>query len=69
MNRRELLKAAPAVAAAMQLRGQAAPAGRLRTGLVAYSFRTKLANHSMSYEALIAYVGDRGLDGLDTTVY
>jgi hypothetical protein len=52
MNRRELLKAAPAVAAAMQLRGQAAPAGRLCTGLVAYSFRTKLANHSMSYEAL-----------------
>jgi sugar phosphate isomerase/epimerase len=69
MNRRQLLKAAPALAAAMQLRGQAAPGGRLRAGLVAYSFRTKLANHSMTYEALIRYVADLGLDGLDTTSY
>jgi sugar phosphate isomerase/epimerase len=69
MNRRQLLAAAPAFAAAMQLRGQAAGAGRLRAGLVAYSFRTKLANHSMTYEALIAYAADLGLDGLDTTVY
>jgi hypothetical protein len=69
MNRRQLLKAAPALAAAMQLRGQAAAGGRLRAGLVAYSFRTQLEKHTMSYEALIRYVADLGLDGLDTTVY
>jgi sugar phosphate isomerase/epimerase len=69
MNRRELLKAAPALAAAMQLRGQTAPAGRLRAGLVAYSFRTKLGNHSLTYEALIEYLANLGLDGMDTTAY
>ena len=69
MKRRELFKAAPALAAAMQLRGQAAAGGRLRAGLVAYSFRTQLEKHTMSYEALIRYVADLGLDGLDTTVY
>lgn len=65
------MKAAPAVAATLQLPGQSqsAPAGRLRAGLVAYSFRTQLANHTMTYESLIRYVADLGLDGLDTTVY
>jgi sugar phosphate isomerase/epimerase len=69
MNRRELLKTAPALAAAMQLRAQAAPVGRLRAGLVAYSFRAKLTNHSMTYESLISYAADLGLDGLDLTAY
>jgi sugar phosphate isomerase/epimerase len=69
MNRRQLLKASPALASAFGLRGQAPPAGRLRAGLVAYSFRTKLANHGMTYEDLISYAADLGLDGLDTTVY
>jgi hypothetical protein len=69
MNRRELFKAAPGLAAAMQLRGQADAGGRLRAGLVAYSFRTQLEKRTMSYEALIRYVADLGLDGLDTTVY
>jgi sugar phosphate isomerase/epimerase len=41
----------------------------LRAGLVAYSFRTQLANHSLTYEALIAYIADHGLDGMDTTAY
>jgi len=69
MNRRELFKAVPALAAAIELRGQSAPAGRLRAGLVAYSFRTKLGNHSLTYEALIEYLANLGLDGLDTTAY
>ena len=69
MTRRELLKTAPALAAAGQLSGQPASAGRLRAGLVAYSFRAQLEKHAMTYEALIRYVADLGLDGLDTTVY
>src|SRR6516164_6786485 len=69
MNRRELLRTLPALAAASQLR--AAPSGKchLRAGLVAYSFRKQLEAKKMSYEDLIRYVADLGLDGLDTTVY
>ncbi len=70
MNRRELMKLLPAVAAAGRLHGQpAAGKCRLRPGLVAYSFRKELEARSMSYENLIRYVADLGLDGLDTTVY
>ena len=69
MTRRELLKTAPALAAAAQLSGQPASKGRLRAGLVAYSFRAQLEKRAMTYEALIRYVADLGLDGLDTTVY
>jgi sugar phosphate isomerase/epimerase len=69
MTRRELLKTAPALAAAGQLSGQPASAGRLRAGLVAYSFGAQFEKRAMTYEALIRYVADLGLDGLDTTVY
>ncbi len=69
MTRRELIKAAPALAAASQLAGQSTVPGRLRAGLVAYSFRAQLEKRAMTYEALIRYVADLGLDGLDTTVY
>jgi sugar phosphate isomerase/epimerase len=69
MNRRELFQALPALAAASQLRGQAAGKGHLRAGLVAYSFRKQLEAKTMTYDALIRYVADLGLDGLDTTVY
>src|SRR5579864_2688252 len=69
MNRRQLFQALPALAAASQLRGQDAGKGHLRAGLVAYSFRKQLEAKSMTYEALIRYVADLGLDGLDTTVY
>ncbi|MGE5644314.1 MAG: sugar phosphate isomerase/epimerase family protein [Acidobacteriota bacterium] len=70
MNRRELLKTIPTLAAAAQLRGESAPAkSRLRTGLVAYSFRKELEERKLTYPALIRYVSDLGLDGLDTTVY
>src|SRR5579864_8769344 len=69
MNRRQLLQTIPALAAATQLRGQSASRGHLKAGLVAYSFRKQLEAKSMTYEALIRYVADIGLDGLDTTVY
>jgi L-ribulose-5-phosphate 3-epimerase len=69
MNRRELFQALPALAAASQLRGQDGAKGHLRAGLVAYSFRKQLESKKMTYEALIRYVSDLGLDGLDTTVY
>src|SRR5205085_4548049 len=69
MNRRELLKSVPALAAATQLRAQTPTGCRLRPGLVAYSFRKQLEAKTMTYEALIRYVSELGLDGLDTTVY
>ena len=69
MNRRELFKAVPALAAAAQVRAQSDAKGRLHAGLVAYSFRQQLAAKTLTYEALIRYVADLGLDGLDTTVY
>src|SRR6476660_8673618 len=69
MNRRELFQALPALAAATQLRGQEAGRGHLRPGLVAYSFRKALEAKKLTYDALIRYVADLGLDGLDTTVY
>jgi sugar phosphate isomerase/epimerase len=69
MNRRELLRTLPALAAVSQLRSQPAPKCHLRAGLVAYSFRKELQAKTMSYEDLIRFVADQGLDGLDTTVY
>ena len=41
----------------------------MRPGLVAYSFRKQLEAKTLTYESLISYVSDLGLDGLDTTVY
>ena len=69
MNRRELLQTLPALAAASQLRAQGAAKCHLRAGLVAYSFRKQMEAKTMSYEDLIRFVADQGLDGLDTTVY
>ncbi|MDQ6700689.1 MAG: sugar phosphate isomerase/epimerase [Acidobacteriota bacterium] len=69
MNRRQLLQAIPALSAATHLRGQSESKCRLRAGLVAYSFRKQFEAKTMTYEALIRYVSDLGLDGLDTTVY
>lgn len=69
MNRRELLKSVPALAAASQLHSQSPSGCRLRPGLVAYSFRKQLEARSLTYENLIRYVSELGLDGLDTTVY
>src|SRR5205823_12951747 len=69
MNRRELFKTLPALAAATQLRGQSESKSHLRAGLVAYSFRKEFEAKTMTYEALIRKVSEWGLDGLDTTVY
>jgi sugar phosphate isomerase/epimerase len=69
MNRRELFQLFPALAAAAQLRGQPQTKCHLHAGLVAYSFRKQFDAKTMTYEALIRYVADLGLDGLDTTAY
>ncbi len=73
MNRRELLMSVPVLASATTLRAQPraqpAPKPHLRAGLVAYSFRKQLEAKTMTYETLIRYVSDLGLDGMDTTVY
>ncbi len=69
MNRRQLLKTIPALAAVTKIQGQSGSKCRLRAGLVAYSFRKQFEAKTMTYEALIRYVSDLGLDGLDTTVY
>src|SRR3989442_12674943 len=69
MNRRHLLRTLPAIAAATQLHAQSESRCRLRSGLVAYSFRKEFEARTMTYETLIRYVSELGLDGLDTTVY
>jgi sugar phosphate isomerase/epimerase len=69
VNRRKLLQSLPALAAASQLQAQTETKCRLHAGLVAYSFRQELQAGKMTYEALIRYVSELGLDGLDTTAY
>jgi L-ribulose-5-phosphate 3-epimerase len=70
MNRRQLLRLTPALAAAALPPAQAAePKGRLRPALCAYSFREELKNKTLSYEDLIRIAADSGVDGLDATVY
>src|SRR5713226_9506130 len=69
MNRRDLLKTLPSMAAAAQLKGQSESKCHLRAGLVAYSFRKEFESKKMTYEALIRSVSEWGLDGIDTTVY
>jgi L-ribulose-5-phosphate 3-epimerase len=69
MNRRDLLKTIPALAAATQLNAQSRFKGRLRPGLVAYTYRSQLQSKKFSYEDVIRMVSDFGLQGLDTTVY
>ncbi|HVW86307.1 MAG TPA: sugar phosphate isomerase/epimerase family protein [Bryobacteraceae bacterium] len=69
MNRRNLLKTLPALAAVSRIEAQSGFKGRLRPGLVAYSYRDQLQSKKLSYEDLIRRVADFGLEGLDTTVY
>ena len=71
MNRRDLMKAVPGLAVAGLATGQVAPkfTGRLRPGLVAYTYRYQLESKKLSYEDVIRMVADFGLEGLDTTVY
>jgi hypothetical protein len=70
MNRRELVKSLSALALAQGLTAEAGTAhSRLRAGIVAYSFRKRLADKTMTYEDLIHLASDSGLDGIDTTAY
>lgn len=72
MNRRDLLKTAPALAAVSQWNAAAAQAdfkGRLRPGVVAYSYRYELEARKLTYEDVIRMAADMGFEGLDTTVY
>lgn len=78
MNRRTFLTtagAAVAVAATARSSNSQEQSGttprkaRLRTGLVAYSFRQALQAKAMTYEDLIRLAVETGTDGIDMTVY
>jgi sugar phosphate isomerase/epimerase len=72
LNRRRLLQTGAALGLAGASRASAQTPGfkgRLRPGLVAYSFRGPLAAKKMTYEDVIRYAADLGFEGLDTTVY
>jgi sugar phosphate isomerase/epimerase len=76
MNRRELLTTLATLPVASTLRAQSAATGtppkavfRLKSGLVAYSYRTALAAKTMTYDDIIHRASDWGLDGVDMTVY
>src|SRR5579859_2302355 len=69
MNRRHALAAIGAAVGAAHLNAQSDRKFRLRSGLVAYSYRKALADKSITYDDVIRRVADWGLDGLDCTVY
>ncbi len=75
MQRRELLKALPALALATQAAevqaqtAQPSYKGRLRPGVVAMSFRNQLETGKMTYEDAVRYIADLGLEGMDMTGY
>lgn len=52
-----------------KLQAQSGQKFRLRSGLVAYSYRKQFAAKSLTYVDLIQRLADWGLDGLDCTVY
>jgi sugar phosphate isomerase/epimerase len=73
MNRRNVLKALPALAAATRI-VSAQDSGKqrkahLRAAICAYTFREALQKKTMSYEDLIRFAADQGLDGIDATSY
>jgi sugar phosphate isomerase/epimerase len=72
MNRRDLFKALPAMAAAAQLAPPARAAaakGRLRSAICCYSYRKELAAKEMTYQDVITKAVELGIDGIDMTVY
>jgi len=73
MNRRDLLKTVPVLAAAVQAPGlSAAPSAdkaRLRSAICAYSYRTALQKKTMTYDDLVRVAVEENTDGLDMTVY
>ena len=85
MNRRQILKAFPALATAAAV-GKPATAhaqnvtpqtpamppsykGRLRPGMVALSYRPQLEAGEMTYEDIVRTIADLGLQGLEVTGY
>jgi sugar phosphate isomerase/epimerase len=72
MNRRDLLKTVPALAACGLSPASAAPAAsqaRLRTAICAYSYRDALKDKKMTYEDVVRRAVENGIDGVDLTVY
>jgi len=71
MNRRQLFKTLPAIAAALQSRAPAAPAAhaRFRTAICAYSYRDLLKAKTMTYDDVIRLAVEMGVDGLEATTY
>ena len=69
MNRRQALSTLAALPAVSQLHAQSESKFRLRSGLVAYSYRKQFEAKTLNYVALIERIADWGIDGLDCTVY
>ncbi len=72
MNRRDLLKTLPAMAAATRLAPGAPAAGtraRLRSAICCYSYRNELGKKLMTYEDIVRVAVENNIDGLDATVY
>ena len=70
MTRRTLLQAGPALAGLAAVpAGAAGGKPRLRTAIVAYSFRDALQKKLMTYEDLVRRAVEWDVDGLDLTVY
>jgi sugar phosphate isomerase/epimerase len=78
MNRRQLIKALPALAAAtanaqIEARqtqpGSGANKGRLRPGVVALSYRPQLESKAITYEDIVRVAADLGLEGVEMTGY
>src|SRR3979409_1959550 len=80
MNRRQMMKAFPALAAAATAVADAMPAeaqavtpqtpnappaykGRLRSGVIALSYRPQLEAKEMTYEDIVRVIADLGLEG------
>ena len=75
MNRRDLMKSLPMLAAFGSASGVLAAdtlskgTARLRTAICAYSFREALKKKSMTYDDLVRLAVKLDVDGLDLTVY
>src|SRR6266545_5878124 len=75
MNRRDLLRTVPALAAGSRLAPLALAAqtagkkARLRSAICAYSYREALKAKTMSYDDLVGAAVNNNIDGLDLTVY
>ena len=69
MDRRQFLKALPAMAPLAGRLTAASSKARLRTAICAYSFRDALAKKTMTYDDLVHLAVETSVDGLDLTVY